>query len=188
MGEQLTNTATETVEATANRPHKARWILGCSGAAGYLGAVLASNWLISRYGVVPVGFGLMAPAGVYAVGPALVLRDLVQWSLGKRAALATLAVATVLSYLVAAPEVAAASTAAFAVSEFLDFLVFTCLAPRWTRAVFLGGVAGLLADSVVFLLIAFGSLTFLPGQVLGKAYGVAAATVVIATRRHLAQK
>lgn len=162
-----------------------RWLVGCAGVVGYLGSVLASNWLITRFGVVPVGFGLLAPAGVYAVGAALVLRDVVQWSAGTRTAVAALAVGTVLSFLVASPEVAAASAAAFAVSEAIDFLVFTMLAPRWARAVLLSGVAGVVADSVVFLLIAFGSLAFLPGQVLGKTYGVLAATVVVAVRRRV---
>lgn len=186
MGERVVGIAGDTAEIVSYKPRKVRWGAGCIGVAGYLGAVLASNWLITRFGVVSVGFGLVAPAGVYAVGPVLVLRDLVQWSLGKGIALAALAVGTVLSYLVAAPEVATASAAAFAVSEFIDFLVFTWLAPRWARAVFFGGVAGLLADSVVFLVIAFSSLAFLPGQVLGKVYGVLAATMVIALRRRAA--
>jgi hypothetical protein len=38
-------------------------------------------------------------------------------------------------------------------------------------------------DSVIFLQIAFGSLGFLPGQVLGKAYGITLAAVLIAARR-----
>lgn len=169
--------------AVVRRSVAARQIVGAVAIVGYLGAIIGANWLIGRFGVVPVGFGLMAPAGVYAIGPALVLRDLVQWSLGKRIALVVLAVGAVLSYLVADPHVATASAAAFAVSELVDFAVFTWLAPRWARAVLAGGVAGLLLDSLVFLLIAFGSLAFFPGQVLGKAYGVVAATVVIAVRR-----
>lgn len=40
----------------------------------YLGSVVAANWLIEHFGIVPVGFGSAAPAGVFAVGPALVLR------------------------------------------------------------------------------------------------------------------
>lgn len=158
-------------------------LLGATAVAAYLGVVVAANWLVEHYGIVPVGFGLLAPAAVYAVGVALVLRDLVQWSLGRRWALAALAVAAGLSYLVAAPAVATASAVAFAASELLDFAVFTWLAPRWARAVFIGGVAGLALDSVLFLSIAFGSLTLLPGQLLGKFYGIALATLVISARR-----
>jgi uncharacterized PurR-regulated membrane protein YhhQ (DUF165 family) len=149
----------------------------------YLAMILGANWAITYIGIVPVGFGLLAPAGVYAVGVTLTLRDLVQWSLGKPAALVALAVGAVLSYFIADPTVATASAAAFLVSELIDFVVFTWLAPRWATAVFAGGLAGLIADSALFLFIAFGSLTFLPGQMLGKLYGVLAATIVIAIRR-----
>jgi uncharacterized PurR-regulated membrane protein YhhQ (DUF165 family) len=173
--------ATSGTDSTV-RSSRRRWI-GVAAVAGYLSAVIGANWLIEHVGIVSVGFGFVAPAGVFAVGPALVLRDLVQWSLGKRFALAVLAVGAMLSYLVADPAVATASAAAFAVGELVDFIVFTWLAPRWTRAVFLGGVAGLLLDSVLFLAIAFGSLAFLPGQVLGKVYGVALAAIIISLRR-----
>ncbi|MFE3262023.1 hypothetical protein ACFXPS_42565 [Nocardia sp. NPDC059091] len=37
------------------------------------------GWLIEQFGIVGAGFGLMAPAGVFAVGPALVMRDGVQY-------------------------------------------------------------------------------------------------------------
>ncbi|MFE3262024.1 hypothetical protein ACFXPS_42570 [Nocardia sp. NPDC059091] len=47
----------------------------------------------------------------------------------------------------------------------------------------IGGVAGALLDSILFLYIAFGSLTLLPGQVLGKVYGLAVASLVIGARR-----
>jgi uncharacterized PurR-regulated membrane protein YhhQ (DUF165 family) len=152
-------------------------------AIAYLSTVVAANWLIDHVGVIPVGLGLLAPAGVYMIAPALVLRDLVQWLGGRTVSLAALTVGAALSYLVADPHVATASSAAFAVSELADFIIFTWLAPRWTRAVFFGGITGILLDSIVFLLIAFGSLAFLPGQVLGKLYGILVATAIIAARR-----
>lgn len=169
-----------TATATTRRP-----VIGIAALLAYLATILVANWAITYIGIVPVGFGLLAPAGVYAVGATLTLRDLVQWSLGKRAALVALAVGAVLSYLIADPTVATASAAAFLVSELIDFVVFTWLAPRWATAVFAGGLAGLIVDSALFLLIAFGSLTFLPGQVLGKLYGILLATIVITIRRNL---
>jgi hypothetical protein len=36
---------------------------------------------------------------------------------------------------------------------------------------------------VVFLLVAFGSLAFVEGQIVGKLYGVAAAAIIIGARR-----
>ena len=156
---------------------------GLAIAACYLATIVGANWAVHRFGVVPVGLGLLAPAGVYFVSAALVLRDAVQYVAGKPVALGAMAIGVALSAVVAGPRLALASGAAFAVSELLDFALFTWIAPRWARAVFAGGMAGAVADSLVFLSVAFGSLAFLPGQILGKSYGVAAATVVIAWRR-----
>ncbi|WP_280299711.1 VUT family protein [Nocardia abscessus] len=125
--------------------------------------------MIEQAGTVNVGFGLQAPAGVLLLGPALVLRDAVQWLWGIPTALTVLLIGAIVSYAVASPAIATASAVAFAVSEFIDFLVFTWLAPRWTRAVLLGGIAGALLDSVLFLLIAFQSLALLPGRCWARA-------------------
>lgn len=157
--------------------------------AAYLACIVGANAAIQRYGIVPVDLGWpgwAAPAGVFFVGPALVLRDLVQWTAGKAAALAALGAGVVLSYAVTDRHVATASAAAFALSELADFVLFTWIAPRWTRAVAAGGLVGAVIDSAVFLQIAFGSLAFMPGQVLGKVYGVALASIVIAARRRRA--
>lgn len=143
--------------------------------AAYLACIIGANAAIQHYGIVSVGFGQLAPAGVFFIGPALVMRDLVQWSAGKTASLAALAAGALLSYAIADPHIATASAA--------DFALFTWIAPRWSRAVLAGGIAGALLDSAVFLWLAFGSLHLMPGQVLGKAYGVALAATLIAARR-----
>ena len=63
-----------------------------------------------------------------------------------------------------------ASAAAFLISEFADLAVYTPLAKRrFLTAVFASGLVGLVVDSIVFLYLAFGSLQYLPGQVVGKA-------------------
>jgi hypothetical protein len=68
------------------------------------------------------------------------------------------------------PALALASGTAFLCSELADFAVYTPLARRhWIGAVVLSNTVGLLADSALFLLLAFGSLDFLAGQVVGKA-------------------
>lgn len=157
--------------------------LAGAAIAAYLVCILGANAAIQRYGITSVGFGLSAPAGVYFVGPALVLRDLVQWSAGRVAALAALVAGAVLSYVIADPHIATASAAAFATGELADFALFTWIAPRWARAVAVGGFLGAVLDSAVFLAMAFGSLEFMSGQVLGKIYGIALATAVIAGRR-----
>jgi queuosine precursor transporter len=157
--------------------------LTATSIAAYLACIIGANALVQHYGVVPVGLGLTGPAGVFLIGPALVVRDYIQWALGKAASLIVLACGIAVSYTIADPHIATASAVAFGVSELADFALFTWIAPRWTSAVLAGGIAGALLDSAVFLQIAFGSLAFMPGQVLGKAYGVALASVVIAARR-----
>jgi uncharacterized PurR-regulated membrane protein YhhQ (DUF165 family) len=160
--------------------------LAASAATAYLGCIVGANAAIEHWGIIPVGFGLVGPAGVFLVGPVLVLRDYVQYVSGKRVMLALLTTGVAISYLIATPAIATASAVAFALSELVDFALFTRIAPRWSRAVLAGGVAGALLDSAVFLLLAFGSLAFMPGQVLGKTYGIVVASALITLRRRRA--
>jgi hypothetical protein len=88
-----------------------------------------------------------------------------------------------LSYLVA-PAFAVASGAAFLLSESADMAVFTPLARRgWNRALAGEHGRGAVVDSVVFLHLAFGSLAFLDGQVVGKLTMTAAAVALSAVVR-----
>ncbi len=51
----------------------------------YVATIFVANWaIIAAFGVVPVGFGLMAPAGVYFAGLAFTFRDLTQEKLGRQ--------------------------------------------------------------------------------------------------------
>lgn len=155
--------------------------------------VPAANWMIGHVGtlclanapcLVPVAPGLMAPSGVVMIGLALVLRDLVQRRLGARFGIAAIVVGAALSALVAPPSLVVASAAAFLVSETADFLVYTPLSRRrLIAAVVLSSVIGLIIDSIVFLWLAFGSLDFLLGQVIGKAWMVLLAIPFVAYLR-----
>lgn len=154
-------------------------------AAAYLGTIVAANWAISRFGAVPVGFGLMAPAGVYFAGLAFTLRDLLHAAAGRLAVVAAILAGAGLSFAVASPALAVASAAAFGLSEFADFAVYEPLhRRRWLLAVAASNVVGLVVDSLLFLWLAFGSLTFLPGQIVGKALMTVLAVIVIAAVRH----
>lgn len=142
----------------------------------------AANWLIGNAGtvcvpngpcLVPVAPGLSAPSGVLMIGLALVLRDIVQRRLGASAALGAIAVGALLSGLLAPPAIVVASVAAFLLSELADFAVYTPLQKRnFVAAVAASSLLGLVVDSVVFLQLAFGSLDFLAGQIVGKAWMV----------------
>jgi hypothetical protein len=111
---------------------------------------------------------LKAPAGVYAAGLALTLRDVVQRTLSRHVTIACILISASLSVWIS-PAFALASGAAFLVSELADMAVFTPLERRsFLGAVVLSNTVGLLVDSTLFLLLAFGSLDLLWGQVLGK--------------------
>jgi queuosine precursor transporter len=141
-----------------------------------------ANWLIGHVGIVclphgpcllPVAPGLMAPSGVTMIGFALVLRDLVQRRLGIAVAVGAILAGSAISASLAPPALVFASATAFLLSEVADFAVYTPLARRrLVAAVLASSVCGLVVDSVVFLWLAFGTLDFLLGQVVGKAWMV----------------
>ena len=152
-----------------------------------------ANWLIGNVGticipngpcMVPVGFGLMAPSGVLVVGASLVLRDVVHERLGAMWALAAIAVGAALSASLSAPALVVASVAAFALAELADFAVYAPLRKRnLTAAVLASGAVGAVIDSAVFLWLAFGSLSFIEGQIVGKLWmTIAAAAFIMLTR------
>jgi len=142
----------------------------------------AANYLIGHVGttcvpngpcLVPVLPGLMAPSGVTMIGVALVLRDLIQRRLGPGVAVIAIVAGALLSALIAPPWLVIASGTAFLLSELADFAVYTPLARRrLVLAVVASSLVGLVVDSVVFLWLAFGSLDFLGGQIVGKAWMV----------------
>jgi hypothetical protein len=102
-----------------------------------------------------------------------VLRDLVQRRLGVGNSALAVFVGALISTLLAPPALVVASGVAFLLSEFADLAVYTPLARRGlVAAVVASSLVGLLVDSIVFLWLAFGSLAFLPGQVIGKAWMV----------------
>jgi uncharacterized PurR-regulated membrane protein YhhQ (DUF165 family) len=73
----------------------------------------------------------------------------------------------------APPALVLASATAFLLSEIADFAVYTPLARRrLVAAVVASSVVGLVVDSVLFLWLAFGSLEFLVGQIIGKLWMV----------------
>lgn len=156
--------------------------------------VPAANWLVGHAGTVcvpngpcliPVGFGLKAPSGVLMIGLALVLRDLIQRRLGALASVGAILIGSAISAMLAPPALVIASASAFLLSELADLAVYTPLARRrLIAAVVASGLVGLVIDSVVFLWLAFGSLDFLGGQVVGKALMIfAAIPFVILLRR-----
>lgn len=157
---------------------------GVVAAISFVATIVVANYVTTRFGFIPVGFGLAATAGTFAAGAALALRDVTQDTLGRYGVLAVIVAGAVLSFLIADPFVALASAAAFLVSELADFAVYTPLRRRsrlgdrrWAVAVVASNVVGALVDTVMFLTIAFGAATVLadtPGQLVGKAWATIA--------------
>ncbi|MDW4918510.1 VUT family protein [Streptomyces californicus] len=157
---------------------------GIATLVAYIATIPAANLAVTHIGALPVGFGNTAPAGVYMAGLALVLRDLAREAAGRNAILVAITAGTVLSYFLADPSLAIASAAAFAVAETLDFLVYEPLRRRGLLIAMLASNAiGLIADSLLFLKLAFDSYAYLPGQILGKTWMTLAAVAVLALLR-----
>ncbi len=170
--------------------------MGWLAFAGFLGLVPLANWMIGHIGtvcplggpcLVPVAPGLLAPSGVVTVGAALVLRDVVQRCLGVLCGLAAIIAGTLLSVLVAPGALVLASGVAFLLSELADFAVYTPLQRRrLLLAVLASACVGLTVDSIAFLALAFGSLHFLAGQIVGKLWAVLVSTPFIRLLRRIA--
>lgn len=159
-----------------------RRLEGYALLAAFALCIPLANWMIGNVGTscvadgpctIPVGFGLAAPSGVIVAGLALVLRDLVQRRLGLRWAIVAVLGGGILSGAVAPPALVIASVAAFLFSEFADLAVYTPLQKRGlVKAVVLSSLVGLLVDTVLFLHLAFGSLDYMWGQLVGKSWMV----------------
>ena len=172
----------------------------------FIACIPIANWMIGNVGTVcvpqgpclvpvwpwgPGGHPLMAPSGVLMIGLALVLRDLVQRRLGRSVAITAIVAGAALSGAVAPPQLIVASAAAFLLSELADFAVYTPLQSRGLMlAVLASSVVGLVVDSVLFLWLAFGSLDYVAGQILGKLWMVLLALPVVhwIRKREIASK
>src|SRR4029450_1454602 len=153
----------------------------------------AANWMIGHVGtvcvphgpcLVPVAPGIMAPSGVLMVGAALVLRDLVQRRLGVEFGIGAIIAGAAISAGLAPPSLVIASAAAFLLSEFADFAVYTPLARRrLVAAVVASSVVGLIVDSIIFLWLAFGAMEVLICQVIGQLWMVLLAVPLVSYLR-----
>ncbi|HLS32615.1 MAG TPA: VUT family protein [Brevibacterium sp.] len=162
----------------------ARIVVGVIAGLLVLGALIAANVVTTDYGFIPVGFGFEATAGTLFAGVMLASRDAVQDALGRWAVVVMILLGTIVSFLVSDPQIAIAAALAFGFAELADFAVYTPIRnrsiigdKRWALAVVASNVVGALADSVIFLGIAFGlgAITpALPGQMVGKLWATLA--------------
>lgn len=178
-------------------------------AAAFLACILAANYVTTEYGLIPVGFGLMATAGTYFAGLTFVLRDAVQDTVragltretrGRGHMAGVVEVSTpkdwlvalpvvglvilgaALSYLIADPFIALASGMAFLAAELADLAVYTPLRRRgYIRAAIASNVVGSVVDTLLFLWIAGFGITggIVAGQLVGKLTMTALAVAVV---------
>jgi uncharacterized PurR-regulated membrane protein YhhQ (DUF165 family) len=159
-------------------------------AAGFIGTIVAANYAVTHWQPIEVWPGILAPAGVLFAGLAFTLRDLLQRVTGGPGyPAAAIGIGSLISLFLGDGRVALAGACAFLVSELIDLGVFTTLHRRtFLGAVAASNAAGLVVDSLIFLSIAFGSLAFLPGQIIGKAWMTGLALLVlIPVRRRIPQ-
>jgi queuosine precursor transporter len=153
--------------------------------AVYVAAIAGSNWLITHVGIpagpdthlTPVGFGLMAPSGVWAAALSFPARDVTQRIGGRWLGIAAIIAGAALSWKLSDPHIAIASGGTYLCSESLDMAVYTPLQRRWfVPAVLVSGVAALLLDSWLFLHWAgIYSTASMEGLTVGKLWVVLAA-------------
>jgi len=159
----------------------------------FLSCIPAANWMIGNIGsvcvpngacLIPVAPGLMAPSGVIVIGVALVLRDLVQREFGIGLTIGAIVCGAAISAAIAPPSLVIASGTAFLLSELADMAVYTPLRERrLALAVLFSGAVGAVIDSAVFLWLAFGSLNYLGGQIVGKLWASLVGFLVLAALR-----
>jgi uncharacterized PurR-regulated membrane protein YhhQ (DUF165 family) len=179
----------------------------------FLACIVAANFVTTEYGMVPVGFGLMATAGTYFAGLTFVLRDSVQDAVRRSLpgrprdrdvalrVMALILAGAGLSYLLAVTvfeadpaflppgvtpvSIALASGVAFLVSELADLLVYTPLRSEgYVRAAVASNVVGAVVDTILFLWIAgFVVADAFAGQVVGKVLVTVVVVVLVLASR-----
>ncbi len=161
----------------------------------YVGVIVGANWMIAHVGkvipgahVLPVGFGLYAPSGVYLAAFAFVARDILQRLTNIKVGLVAILIGAFVSAFVSTTALAFASGATFMISESLDFLIYTPLQTRsFPLAVVIAGLVSDVVDSVVFLTLAHIPLALaLKGQLVGKMWVILLGGVLAGLGRKLA--
>lgn len=165
---------------------RVKLILAALVTMAYIGTIFAANWALQKWGIVDVGLGMQATAGVYFAGLSLTLRDGVHELAGRRVVFAAILAGAICSYFVEdLQKIALASGVAFFVSELIDMAVYTPLRRKgWERAVAASAFVGSIVDTSLFLWLAFGSLDNIEGQLFGKWVATLVAVGVIATVRY----
>ena len=116
----------------------------------YILLIVAVNYGFSVVPPIDVPGGGKWPPMSIVVGLVFVARDFAQREIGHRVIIAML-IAGVISYLMADPYIAMASVAAFLVSEFCDWAVYSFTGKTLSQRILLSSAISTPIDSIVFL-------------------------------------
>jgi queuosine precursor transporter len=163
--------------------------------AVYVAAIIGSNALITHVGIpaghgtflTPVGFGLLAPSGVWAAAVSFPARDVTQRLGGRWLGVAAILIGAAVSWKISDPHIAVASGVTYLCSEGADMAVYTPLQRRWfVPAVFASGCVAIVVDSALFLHLAGlpSGAAAVGGLVLGKFWVQLAAVPAAWSLRH----
>ncbi|MCG5460828.1 hypothetical protein MED01_004254 [Micromonospora sp. MED01] len=158
-------------------------------ATAYIATIVAANWAVTHITALPLGYGVVIPAGVWFVAITLTIRDQLHDRLGYWLTGGLVVVGALLSWPLSSPGVARAAVFAFIASQLLvDQSLYAWLRKRFpdARWVAIAGSngGGIIADSIVFIYFAQEALRqfgldpskALVGQIIGKL----AVTLVVA--------
>jgi len=116
----------------------------------YIGLIVIVNFGFSFVPLVEILGGEKWPPMSLVVGFIFVVRDFAQREIGHKVIVAML-IAAVLSYLMADPFVAIASLAAFLISEFADWALYSFTGKPFSQRVLMSSAVSTPLDSAVFL-------------------------------------
>ncbi|MBM3950172.1 MAG: VUT family protein [Rhodospirillales bacterium] len=116
----------------------------------YIVLIVFVNWTFDAVPLVDLPGGEKWPPAAVITGLVFVARDFAQREIGHRVIVAML-LAGAISYVMAGPVVAAASVAAFLVSEFADWCIYSFSGRRFSERILISSAVSTPLDSLVFL-------------------------------------
>lgn len=150
----------------------------------YIGAIVFVNWAFSVAPMITLPGGGAFPPVALLVGFVFVLRDMAQRAIGHIVLWAMLA-GVALSYVLADPYVALASALAFAVSEFIDWGIYSTTNRPLSDRILWSSTASTPADTAIFLGL-IGSFSLLAFFAMASSKMLGAVVVYVALRRRSA--
>ncbi|MBM3732601.1 MAG: VUT family protein [Acidimicrobiia bacterium] len=116
----------------------------------YIALIVFVNWTFDAVPLVDLPEGEKWPPAAVITGLVFVARDFAQREIGHRVIVAML-LAGAISYVMAGPVVAAASVAAFLVSEFADWCIYSFSGRKFSERILISSAVSTPLDSLVFL-------------------------------------